>query len=61
MLFSQSKFCKDIIYEKKYEKEKRKSLKLSYRADYFYQIRTLPKHKRCYKKIAYLIRAHGKH
>ena len=57
----QKNYANLLISKKLQEKEQRKNLKLSYRADYFYRIRLLPKHTRCYKKFAYVIRAHGKH
>ena len=43
------------------KKEIDQSLKISYRNDYFYSIRNMPKHKRIYYKIRYVIRSHGKH
>ena len=53
-----------IHAEKRREKNgktKRQSLKLSYRADYFYTISNLPKHQRVYRKTVYIIRTFGKH
>lgn len=37
------------------------SLKISYRDDYFFTLRNLPKYERIYKKIRYIIRSRGKH